>query len=87
MTKPIIVDDWYVRRILTEFLQAHASEQETGLAVHTCHRTVCQRGETRVTWAFARSRMVCNVQWMSHAEAGIALGASAFARLQNNELF
>ena len=37
--------------------------------------------------AYARSRMVCNVQWMSYAEAGMAVGAAAFARLQNNELF
>ena len=39
----------YLWRILTESLQVHALEQETGLAVRTCHRTVCQRGETQVT--------------------------------------
>ena len=37
--------------------------------------------------AYARSRMVCNVQWMSYAEAGMAAGVAAFTRLQNNELF
>jgi acid phosphatase (class A) len=37
--------------------------------------------------AYARSRMVCNVHWMSDTEAGMAVGAAAFARLQNNELF
>jgi acid phosphatase (class A) len=31
--------------------------------------------------------MVCNVHWMSDTEAGMAVGAAAFARLQNNELF
>ncbi|RCL45558.1 MAG: phosphatase PAP2 family protein [Halieaceae bacterium] len=36
---------------------------------------------------YARSRMVCNVHWMSDTEAGMAVGAAAFARLQNNELF
>ena len=37
--------------------------------------------------AYARSRMVCNVHWMSDTEAGMAVGAAAFARLQNNKLF
>ena len=37
--------------------------------------------------AYARSRIVCNVHWMSDTEAGMAVGAAAFARLQNNELF
>ena len=35
---------------------------------------------------YARSRMVCNVHWMSDTEAGMAVGAAAFARLQNNAL-
>ena len=33
------------------------------------------------------SRMVCNVHWMSDTEAGMAVGAAAFARLQNNARF
>lgn len=37
--------------------------------------------------AHARSRKVCNVRWMSGTEASMAVGAAAFARLQNNELF
>ncbi|NDH39059.1 MAG: phosphatase PAP2 family protein [Gammaproteobacteria bacterium] len=37
--------------------------------------------------AYAHSRMVCNVHWMSDTEAGMAVGAAAFARLQNNALF
>ena len=36
---------------------------------------------------YARSRMVCNVHWMSDTEAGMAAGAAAFAQLQNNVLF
>ena len=36
---------------------------------------------------YARSRMVCNVHWMSDTEAGMAVGAAAFAQLQNNALF
>ena len=36
---------------------------------------------------YAQSRMVCNVHWMSDTEAGMAVGAAAFARLQNNALF
>jgi acid phosphatase (class A) len=36
---------------------------------------------------YARSRMVCNVHWMSDTEAGMSVGAAAFARLQNNALF
>lgn len=36
---------------------------------------------------YTRSRMVCNVHWMSDTEAGMAVGAAAFARLQNNTLF
>jgi len=35
----------------------------------------------------ARSRMVCDVHWMSNTEAGMTVGAAAVARLQNNELF
>jgi acid phosphatase (class A) len=31
--------------------------------------------------------MVCNVHWMSDTEAGMSVGAAAFARLQNNALF
>ena len=49
-------------RILSESLQVHALEQDTGLAVRTCHRTVCQRGETQVTWAFEQGEtksLVC----------------------------
>ena len=37
--------------------------------------------------AYAQSRMVCNVHWLSDTEAGMAVGAAAFARLQNNALF
>ena len=37
--------------------------------------------------AYAQSRMVCNVHWLSDTEAGMAVGAAAFARLQNNPLF
>ena len=37
--------------------------------------------------AYAQSRMVCNVHWLSDTEAGMAVGAAAFARLQNNSLF
>jgi len=36
---------------------------------------------------YAQSRMVCNVHWMSDTVAGMAVGAAAFARLQNNALF
>lgn len=39
-----------LRRILSESLHGHALEQDTGLAVHAYHRTVCERGETQVTW-------------------------------------
>ena len=42
----------HLRRILSESLQVHAPEQDTRLAVRTRHRTVCQRGETQVTWTF-----------------------------------
>jgi acid phosphatase (class A) len=31
--------------------------------------------------------MVCNVHWMSDTEAGMAVGAAAFAQLQNNALY
>lgn len=31
--------------------------------------------------------MVCNVHWLSDTEAGMAVGAATFARLQNNPLF
>ena len=37
--------------------------------------------------AYAQSRMVCNVHWLSDTEAGMAVGAAAFALLQNNGLF
>ena len=37
--------------------------------------------------AYAQSRMICNVHWMSDTEAGMTVGAAAFARLQNNALF
>ena len=37
--------------------------------------------------AYAQSRMVCNVHWLSDTEAGMAVGAAAFARLQNDALF
>ena len=36
---------------------------------------------------YAQSRMVCNVHWLSDIEAGMAVGAGAFARLQNSALF
>ena len=36
---------------------------------------------------YAQSRMICNVHWMSDTVAGMAVGAAAFARLQNNPLF
>ena len=36
---------------------------------------------------YAQSRMICNVHWMSDTVAGMAVGAAAFARLQNNALF
>ena len=36
---------------------------------------------------YARSRMVCDVHWMSDTEAGMTVGAAAIARLQNNALF
>ena len=36
---------------------------------------------------YARSRMVCNVHWMSDTEAGMTVGAAAFSQLQNNALF
>ena len=37
--------------------------------------------------AYAQSRIVCNVHWQSDTEAGMSVGAAAFARLQNNALF
>ena len=37
--------------------------------------------------AYAQSRIICNVHWMSDTEAGMAVGAAAFARLQNDALF
>ena len=37
--------------------------------------------------AYVQSRMVCNVHWLSDTHAGMAVGAAAFARLQNNTLF
>lgn len=37
--------------------------------------------------AYAQSRIICNVHWMSDTEAGMAVGSAAFARLQNDELF
>ncbi|MEK9941363.1 MAG: phosphatase PAP2 family protein [Gammaproteobacteria bacterium] len=37
--------------------------------------------------AYAQSRIICNVHWMSDTEAGMAVGSAAFARLQNDTLF
>lgn len=37
-----------LRRILSESLQVHALEQDTGLVVRAYHRTGCQRGKTQV---------------------------------------
>ena len=37
-----------LRRILSESLQVHALEQDTGLVVRAYHRTGCERGETQV---------------------------------------
>jgi len=37
--------------------------------------------------SYAQSRIICNVHWMSDTEAGMAVGAAAFARLQNDALF
>lgn len=37
--------------------------------------------------AYARSRAVCNVHWLSDTEAGEAIAAATFARLQSNEAF
>ena len=39
-----------MRRVLSEPLQVNALEQDTELTVRACHRAVCQRGETQVTW-------------------------------------
>ena len=39
-----------LRRILSPSLQVHALEQDSGLVVRAYHRTVCQQGETQVTW-------------------------------------
>ena len=36
-----------LRRILSQSLQIHALEQDTGLVVRAYHRTGCQRGETQ----------------------------------------
>ena len=36
---------------------------------------------------YARSRRVCNVHWLSDTQAGMIVGAAAFARLQNDALF
>ena len=36
---------------------------------------------------YARSRRVCNVHWLSDTQAGMAVGAAVFARLQNDALF
>lgn len=48
-----------------------------------------ERGEALLARgrAYAQSRMVCNVHWLSDTEAGMAVGAAAFARLQNDALF
>ena len=37
--------------------------------------------------AFGESRNVCNVHWRSDVQAGIMVGAAAYARLQNNAAF
>ena len=37
--------------------------------------------------AYARSRAVCNVHWLSDTEAGEAIAAATFARLQPNDTF
>ncbi|MFN4113595.1 MAG: acid phosphatase [Sphingomonadaceae bacterium] len=37
--------------------------------------------------AFARSRAVCNVHWLSDTEAGEAIAAATFARLHANDAF
>ena len=37
-----------LRRILSESLQVHALDQDTGLVVRAYHRTGCHRGETQV---------------------------------------
>ena len=36
---------------------------------------------------YVRSRRVCNVHWLSDTQAGMMVGAAAFARLQNDVLF
>ena len=43
-----------LRRILSESLQVHALEQDTGLVVRAYQRTVCQRGETQVASTSSR---------------------------------
>lgn len=37
--------------------------------------------------AYARSRAVCNVHWLSDTEAGEVIAAATFARLQSNDAF
>ena len=37
--------------------------------------------------AYAMSRAVCNVHWLSDTEAGEAIAAATFARLQSNDAF
>jgi acid phosphatase (class A) len=37
--------------------------------------------------AFGESRNVCNVHWRSDVQAGMLVGAAAYARLQNNSDF
>lgn len=37
--------------------------------------------------AYAKSRAVCNVHWLSDVEAGEAIAAATFARLQSNAAF
>lgn len=48
-----------------------------------------ERAESLLTLgrASAQSRMVCNAHWLRDTEAGMAVDAAAFARLQNNALF
>ena len=74
-------------RILSESLQVHALEQDTGLAVRTCHRTVGQRGETQVTWAFEQREtksLLCVADRDDHTWLGGESVLSAPARLQEN---
>ena len=55
----------------------------------TLSKLAPERAEALLTRgrAYAQSRMVCNAHWLSDTEAGMAVGAAAFARLQNNPVF